>query len=194
MTGQRSSRHIFLPLCSLLASATTGICAAESRRSADRETEIRMALRTLVAACVLLSGVRFLTTAQPPEISNSFCKMFWLLGVPCDQVNVALVSGLKGKQSYKLGPVTPAQILANHTSAVGQVEYLNFTLAPTAMTMGCHVAGSSVSSLSFSLFDNGTNYCNLYKVLKGSGLTKTPGFMEFSNEWLCLGYGVSVCK
>uniref|UniRef100_A0A3B3DCE9 Uncharacterized protein n=1 Tax=Oryzias melastigma TaxID=30732 RepID=A0A3B3DCE9_ORYME len=154
-----------------------------------------MAPRTWVVACVLFSGVSILSTAQPPpEISNSFCKIFWLLGVPCGDVNVALVSGLKGKQSYKLGVVTPAQILANHTSAVGQVENLNFTLAPTAMTTGCHVAASSVSPFSFSLFDNGTNYCNLHRVMKGSGLTKSPGFMEFSNEWLCLGYGVSVCK
>ncbi|CAG5896576.1 unnamed protein product [Menidia menidia] len=107
---------------------------------------------------------------------------------------MAIVTGIKGKQSYKLGPVTPEQILANHTSAVGHIETLNFTLEPTTMSLGCHVEGSSMSPFWFSLFDNGTNYCNLYKVMKASGLPKTPGFVEFTNEWLCLGFGGSVCK
>lgn len=122
------------------------------------------------------------------------------------------------------------------------------------------VQGSSVSAFWFSLFDNGTNYCNLHNVIQGrwfhtlihyiivdfeknkhpfsqnvsnaitkfynqnqnsdlkcvnwepslsvdgwllsfcipfctgSGLTKAPGFIEFTNEWLCLGVGVAACK
>ncbi|KAI9544545.1 hypothetical protein NQZ68_001418 [Dissostichus eleginoides] len=96
--------------------------------------------------------------------------------------------------SYKLSSVTPDLIQANHTSAVGQVESVNFTMIPTAMSMGCHIEGSSISAFWFSLFDNGTNYCNLHNVIQGSGLTKAPGFMEFTNEWLCLGVGLSPCK
>uniref|UniRef100_A0A674NIK2 Uncharacterized protein n=1 Tax=Takifugu rubripes TaxID=31033 RepID=A0A674NIK2_TAKRU len=94
----------------------------------------------------------------------------------------------------QLGPVTPTCIQANHTSAVGQMEAVNFTIIPTTMATGCHVQGSSVSASWFSLFDNGTNYCNLRNIMKGSGLTKAPGFVEFTNEWLCLGCVITACK
>jgi len=46
----------------------------------------------------------------------------------------------------QLGPVTSGQILANHTSAVGHVENLNFTLEPTTMSLGCHVDVRYVSA------------------------------------------------
>ncbi|TKS79682.1 hypothetical protein D9C73_014088 [Collichthys lucidus] len=126
--------------------------------------------------------------------THAFCRIVWLLGVPCDQVNMAIVTQIKAMGSYKLGPVTPTGIQANHTSAVGQIESVNFTMTATSMSLGCHVDGSSVSAFWFSLFDNGTNYCNLRNIMQGSGLTKAPGFVEFTNEWLCLGVGLSACK
>uniref|UniRef100_A0A672IZ80 Uncharacterized protein n=1 Tax=Salarias fasciatus TaxID=181472 RepID=A0A672IZ80_SALFA len=83
----------------------------------------------------------------------------------------------------QLGPVTALKVQANHTSAIGQVESVNFTMT-----------GVSVSAFWYSLFDNGTNYCNLHNVIKGSGLSTAPGFVEFTNEWLCLGVGLAACK
>ena len=38
------------------------------------------------------------------------------------------------------------------------------------------------------------HYCLLFPVYTGSGLNKAPGFVEFTNEWLCLGFGLSACK
>uniref|UniRef100_A0A4W6BVZ4 Uncharacterized protein n=1 Tax=Lates calcarifer TaxID=8187 RepID=A0A4W6BVZ4_LATCA len=95
---------------------------------------------------------------------------------------------------FQLGSATPSLIQANHTSAVGQIENVNFTMNGTSMGLGCNVKGSSMSAFWYSLFDNGTNYCNLRNVIQGSGLSKAPGFVEFTNEWLCLGYGLSACK
>ncbi|KAK9538624.1 hypothetical protein VZT92_003785 [Zoarces viviparus] len=137
--------------------------------------------------CIVTNGV-------PTDTPHAFCKIVWLFGVPCEQVSMAIVTQMKAMGSYKLGPVTAALIQANHTSAVGQIESVNFTIISTAMSTGCHVEGSSVSAFWFSLFDNGTNYCNLHNVIQGSGLTKAPGFVEFTNEWLCLGVGLSACK
>ncbi|KAI3374844.1 hypothetical protein L3Q82_021387 [Scortum barcoo] len=153
-----------------------------------------MAVRTLVVACALFLGMCIITSGKPTETTHAFCKIVWLFGIPCNQVNMAIVTQIKAMGSYKLGSVTPTLIQANHTSAVGQIEGVNFTMTGTSMSMGCHVEGSSVSAFWFSLFDNGTNYCNLHNVIQGSGLTKTPGFMEFTNEWLCLGFGFSACK
>ncbi|KAM8850881.1 uncharacterized protein AB9W97_021861 [Spinachia spinachia] len=153
-----------------------------------------MAARTVAAACALLVGMCVAANSAPVDATHAFCKIVWLFGLPCDQVNVAIVTQLKAMGSYKLGPVTAAAIQANHTSAVGQTESVNFRMASTAMSLGCHVEGSSVSAFWFSLLDNGTNYCNLHNVIQGSGLAKAPGFVEFTNEWLCLGVGLSACK
>lgn len=35
--------------------------------------------------------------------------------------------------------MTPTSVQANHTSAVGQVEAVNFTVIPTTMAAGCHI-------------------------------------------------------
>lgn len=105
-----------------------------------------------------------------------------LFGVPCDRVNMAIVTQIKAMGSYKvrnlnrnlvshgcgcfgdchvtiintdlqnalfvvliqLGPVTPALIQANHTSAVGQIEGVNFTMIGTSMALGCHVEVSQM--------------------------------------------------
>ncbi|TNN67479.1 hypothetical protein EYF80_022285 [Liparis tanakae] len=152
-----------------------------------------MAAKTLVVACVLILGLGIVTNGAPSP-TQAYCKIVWLLGVPCDQVNMAIVTQVKAMGSYKLGPVTAALIQANHTSSVGQIESVNFTMMATAMSMGCHVEGLSVSAFWFSLLDNGTNYCNLHNVIQGSGLSKAPGFTEYTNEWLCLGLGLSACK
>nr|XP_061844148.1 uncharacterized protein LOC133624531 isoform X3 [Nerophis lumbriciformis] len=57
-------------------------------------------------------------------------------------------------------------IHANHTSAVGQVGSVNFTLSSTAVGLGCRVDGASMSAFWSSLFDNGTNYCNLRNIIQ----------------------------
>ncbi|KAL7385888.1 hypothetical protein ABVT39_001558 [Epinephelus coioides] len=153
-----------------------------------------MAVRTLVVACALFLGMCVVINGGPTETTHAYCKIVWLLGLSCDRVNMAIVTQIKAMGSYKLGSVTPSLVQANHTSAVGQIESVNFTMIPTVMSMGCHLEGTSVSAFWFSLFDNGTNYCNLRNVIQGSGLTKAPGFVEFTNEWLCLGVGLSACK
>ncbi|KAF1383724.1 hypothetical protein PFLUV_G00134810 [Perca fluviatilis] len=153
-----------------------------------------MAVRICVVACALFLGMCIVTNGGPSDTTHAFCKIVWLFGFPCDKVSMAILTQIKAMGSYKLGPVTSALIQANHTSAIGQIETVNFTMISTASGQGCHVDGSSVSAFWFSLFDNGTNYCNLHNVIQGSGLTKAPGFTEFTNEWLCLGVGVAACK
>ncbi|XP_077414429.1 uncharacterized protein LOC144044094 [Vanacampus margaritifer] len=153
-----------------------------------------MSAKIKFAALVLILGACVFAHGAPTEPTHAFCKIVWLLGVPCSKVNVAIVTQIKAMGSYKLGPVTPLLIQANHTSAVGQVESVNFTVSSTAMSLGCRVDGASTSAFWSSLFDNGTNYCNLRNVIQGSGLSKAPGFTEYINEWLCLGYGLSACK
>ncbi|CAB1437785.1 unnamed protein product [Pleuronectes platessa] len=153
-----------------------------------------MAARTLVVACALFLGLCIIASSKPADTTHAYCKIVWLLALPCNDVHMAVVTQIKTMASYKLGSVTPMLIQADHTSGVRQVEHVNFTMIPTAMDQGCHVEGSSMSEFWYSLLDNGTNYCNLHSVMQGSGLTNAPGFEEFTNEWLCLGFGLSTCK
>ncbi|XP_077470504.1 uncharacterized protein LOC144085286 [Stigmatopora argus] len=153
-----------------------------------------MSAKIKLGILILVLGLSAFTNGAPVEPTRAFCRIVWLLGVPCSQANVAIVTQIKAMGSYKLGPVTPVLIQANHTSALGQVESVNFTILAASMSMGCRVDGVSTSAFWSSLFDNGTNYCNLRNVMQGSGLTKAPGFTEFTNEWLCLGFGTSACK
>ncbi|MEQ2298668.1 hypothetical protein AMECASPLE_007598 [Ameca splendens] len=156
-----------------------------------------MAMRTfaVVVLCAVFLGVRIIAGGKEDNVptTNAYCKIVWLLGIPCEQVNVAIVTQIKDMASYKLVSLAPKLIQANHTSGFGQLERVNFTMIPTSMILGCHLQGTSVPAVWFSLFDNGANYCNLRNVIKGSGLDKAPGFLEFTNEWLCLGCGQSAC-
>uniref|UniRef100_A0A3B3DAR3 Uncharacterized protein n=1 Tax=Oryzias melastigma TaxID=30732 RepID=A0A3B3DAR3_ORYME len=156
-----------------------------------------MGFRALGVTCAVFVGVWVLTSgkdaAPPTTTTSAFCKIIWLIGVPCTEVNSAIVTQIKAMGSYTLGSVTSMAVQANHTSGVGQIESVNFTMAPTSVILGCHVQGTSVSAVWYSLFDNGINFCNLRNVIKGSGLYKAPGFLEFTNEWLCLGCGFSAC-
>lgn len=44
----------------------------------------------------------------------------------------------------------PDLIQANHTSAVGQSESVNFTITPTSLALGCHIEVSQILGLHLS--------------------------------------------
>ncbi|CAL8323351.1 unnamed protein product [Boreogadus saida] len=151
-------------------------------------------VRTLLVISACLVGMSLITTGQPVDHMEAYCKVVWLFGYPCAQVNKTILTQMKSMEQYKLGTVNADLIEATHTSVGGQIQMLNFTLLEAAMDMGCRVGGSSMSDYWLSLLDNGTNYCNLQNVIKGSGLINAPGYTEYTNEWVCLGYGLASCK
>lgn len=191
-----------------------------------------------------------------------------LLGVPCGDVNVALVSGLKGKQSYKVNKEDFCLYFEQFTNRNvflllhkvgcgdsssdsgqphlccgtswepklhfgahshdhglprgGNVHFLLpivwiipvrfLSLLPSAVRLPLCLRSRSACLITAQTTATSTESWKVCVhlldldfwfhpkaflpscVFIGSGLTKSPGFMEFSNEWLCLGYGVSVCK
>ncbi|XP_077374462.1 uncharacterized protein LOC144017085 [Festucalex cinctus] len=153
---------------------------------------------------ILLAGLAVLAAAVPvPVPYHAFCRTLWLFSSPCAAVSTTLVQQIQAfnpmfgcaKCHYTLGAGTPLGITANHSSTDGMaVENITFTFSPTVMTGGCRVTGQSTSLGFTSLLDNGLNYCNLYDLLSASGLSSGPGFMEMTNEWACLGYGLASCK
>ncbi|CAB1444385.1 unnamed protein product [Pleuronectes platessa] len=159
-----------------------------------------MTMKTLLLASALLAGLFGSLAAAPappaPSTYNAFCRTQWLFASPCAQINTTIVMQIQAMSpQYELVSVIADAIKANHTSVDGlQAETLTFFFSSTVMIGGCRVTAMSTSLGFTSILDNGLNYCNLYNLLSASGLTSSPGFMEMTNEWACLSYGLATCR
>lgn len=163
-------------------------------------------MRTLLLVSALFAGLFGSVAAVPvpvPVPYHAFCRSIWLFASPCAEIGTTLVQQIQAFSSlyrcdecqYMLVSATPLAIKANHTSVDGlQAENITMSLSTTVLTGGCRVTAQSTSLEFTSLLDNGLNYCNLYNLLSASKLTSAPGFMEMTNEWACLGYGLATCK
>uniref|UniRef100_A0A8C5HBX1 Uncharacterized protein n=1 Tax=Gouania willdenowi TaxID=441366 RepID=A0A8C5HBX1_GOUWI len=77
-------------------------------------------------------------------------------------------------------------IAAKHTTPFeGYVADINFRMVPYHFFSSCHVSAMSVSESWFAIRDHGRNYCNLYNLLEGSGLTESRGYKEVTSDFLC---------
>uniref|UniRef100_A0A3P9KVF5 Uncharacterized protein n=1 Tax=Oryzias latipes TaxID=8090 RepID=A0A3P9KVF5_ORYLA len=126
------------------------------------------------------------------------CKVEWYFGIPCRAVYESLVSQIKKWRSmsgcvtggqrclYKLQSASVHFISAKHTTPVkGSVDDINFRLVPFLFFSFCHVSAMSVSESWYAVRDHGTNYCNLYNLIEGSGLTESRGYREVTSEFFC---------
>ncbi|KAK1879356.1 Dynein regulatory complex subunit 7 [Dissostichus eleginoides] len=157
-------------------------------------------MKTLLLASALFAGLFVSLTAVPvpdpaPAPYHAFCKTMLFAG-PCTDIKTMLVTQiLASSPEYTLVSVVPGFVKANHTSPkTPEGESIIISLNPTILTGGCRMSALSTSNGFTSLFDGGQNYCNLYNLVSASGLMKEPGFMEITNEWACLGYGLATCS
>ncbi|KAM8850880.1 uncharacterized protein AB9W97_021860 [Spinachia spinachia] len=157
-------------------------------------------MSTLLLASALFAGLLGSAgSLPPPEPAPSpyraFCRTLWLFASPCVEVRTKLVKQIQASGPYQLVSVNPVYIKANHTSLERPLgEDISFSLSPTVLTDGCRVTATSNSFGFTSLLDGGLNYCNLHNLLSASGLSSAPGFMEMTNEWVCLSIGLATCK
>ncbi|KAG7229246.1 hypothetical protein INR49_012903 [Caranx melampygus] len=163
-------------------------------------------MKTLLLTSALFAVLFGSIAAVPfpvPVPYHAFCRTLWLFAKPCAEISTTMMQQIQALSprlgcnecQYMLVSANPRAIRANHTSLDGvQAESLMFTFTPTIMTAGCRVSAQSTSLGFTSLLDDGLNYCNLYYLLSASGLTAAPGFLEMTNEWACLGYGLASCK
>uniref|UniRef100_A0A6Q2Y4C9 Uncharacterized protein n=1 Tax=Esox lucius TaxID=8010 RepID=A0A6Q2Y4C9_ESOLU len=126
------------------------------------------------------------------------CKVEWYFSVPCKQVFESLVTQIKkwrtmsscamGGQKclYKLQASASHFIAAKHTTPFKKsVDDITFRLVSSLLSSHCHVSAMSVSENWYAIKDHGTNYCNLYNLMEGSGLTDAPGYKEITSDFLC---------
>ncbi|XP_056611029.1 uncharacterized protein LOC130427524 isoform X1 [Triplophysa dalaica] len=118
------------------------------------------------------------------------------IGIPCFDVSALLVNQIKEWSTetctgtsqrcrYSLTTVNADDITATHTTPVMRfVDDLTFNLSsPHPDT--CDVQGRSVSRSWYAMFDGGTNYLNMYNLMRGSGLFSSPSFTESTSDRLC---------
>uniref|UniRef100_A0A3B3RGZ4 Uncharacterized protein n=1 Tax=Paramormyrops kingsleyae TaxID=1676925 RepID=A0A3B3RGZ4_9TELE len=73
-----------------------------------------------------------------------------------------------------------------HTTPVKKfVDDVSFRLVPSDLYTHCRVSGFSISETWYVAFNHGTNYCNLYNLMEGSGLTDVPGYKEMTSAFIC---------
>ncbi|XP_060928020.1 uncharacterized protein LOC133002262 isoform X2 [Limanda limanda] len=128
-------------------------------------------------------------------------------GIPCQVVSKSLVSQIKkwrtmegctmGGQRclYKLQSASDHFIAAKHTSPFKRyVDDINFRLGHSYFFTCCHVSAMSISETWYAIKDHGTNYCNLYNLIEGSGLTEARGYKEVTSDFECTQRSSANCS
>lgn len=151
----------------------------------------------------IIFGTFAFTTAGP---LHAQCNVEWFFGIPCHDVFIALVTQIKQwttadncahggeKCLYKLESSDVHFIKAKHTTPVKKyVDDLTFRLLPYPANTNCHVVAFSVSEAWYAILDYGTNYCNLFNLVEGSGLNQSPGYKEVTNDFICTQHSTANC-
>ncbi|KAI7792696.1 uncharacterized protein LOC130547423 [Triplophysa rosa] len=162
-----------------------------------------MRISNFLLICVITFGICELRSAGP---LHAQCKVEWYFGLPCRSVYEALVTQIKkwrtastcatGGQKclYKLQSASVHFISAKHTAAVKKyVEDINFRLVSYGF-FHCRVSAMSVAETWYAVTDHGTNYCNLYNLMEGSGLIEAPGYKEITSDFLCTQRSSADCS
>uniref|UniRef100_A0A672RDH3 Si:ch73-250a16.5 n=1 Tax=Sinocyclocheilus grahami TaxID=75366 RepID=A0A672RDH3_SINGR len=177
--------------------STAGLLPDEAvSRSADSpcgSNRTKTACVSVLAALVLGVGVLCALAAGP---LHAQCFIEWKIGIPCFDVSSLLVNQIKewstetcpGKSQrclYSLVSVNAEDITATHTTPVMRfVDDITFNLSSPDPD-SCDIQGRSVSQSWYAILDSGTNYLNMYNLMRGSGLSSSPSFTESTSDRLC---------
>ncbi|XP_073768487.1 uncharacterized protein isoform X2 [Danio rerio] len=154
---------------------------------------VRMLCVSAVGILVLGVGILCALAAGP---LHAQCAVQWKIGIPCFDVSSLLVNQIKEWSTescpgtsqrclYSLVSVNTEDISATHTTPVmGFVDEISFNLSSPDPD-SCDVQGRSVSRSWYAILDSGTNYLNMYNLMRGSGLSSSPDFSESTSDRLC---------
>ncbi|KAJ8396136.1 hypothetical protein AAFF_G00022090 [Aldrovandia affinis] len=161
-----------------------------------------MHTKTLLVAALIVGSCGVITAEAVPLM----CKAVWVIGASCEDVSTALVNQIKSwtgidgcatggeKCLYELVSVNQTHIFAKHTNPTDKsVDNLTFILKRHRESPACRTVGISVSAADGKTRDSGTNYCNLWNLVEGSGLTSISLFKEITNDWMCNERSTAKC-
>jgi len=161
----------------------------------------RIMLRIILASCLALASA-----SKDPFHAD--CKVKWTLSESCESAQEKIVNQMilwdnedcgtqDGDSSphgqkclYKHTGTDGMVTLGTHTTPIHKyVDDLTFTFISGD---GCLVDAYSQSE-TLSLLDYGTNYCNLFNLMDGSGLTNDPSFSEDTSNSQCTQWSTADC-
>merc|ERR1711953_84604 len=154
---------------------------------------------------VLVSSV----TSDP---LHAECDVTWTLSIDCEEAQQMVVAQMNewennpcpdpvdGKPNgqkckYKHTGDVDLVTTGTHTTPIHEyVDDLTFTfeVSQSRADVKCVVKANSISE-TLSLLDYGTNYCNLYNLMDGSGLVNDPAWSEDTNDRKCTQYSDAQC-
>merc|ERR1719410_1765208 len=149
-----------------------------------------------------------LGSAFPKDLLHAECSVKWTVSLDCEGTQQKIVDQMNLWDNEdcgtKPGDTSPhgQKCLYKHTGNDGltttgthptpiarYVDDLTFTFVPGD---GCLVDAYSRSE-TLSLLDYGTNYCNLFNLMDGSGLVNDPSFYEETNDRICTQWSTADC-
>merc|ERR1712183_525422 len=164
-----------------------------SNKLTSSETAVMMKV-ALIVLTVCLSY----TSA---DLLHASCSVKWTLSESCDNVQTMIVNQMNlwdnedcgtkpgddqphgQKCLYHHDRDVELTTYGTHTTPIHRyVDDLTFQFIPK--DFGCLVDAFSQSE-TLSLLDYGTNYCNLFNLMDGSGLVLDPMFSEDTNDLIC---------
>jgi len=148
--------------------------------------------------------------AVDKDLLHAECNVKWTLSESCATAQQKIINQMdlwdNEDCGTKPGDTAPngQKCLYHHTGTEGAVttgthttpihryvDDLDFTFVEGGET-NCLVDAHSKSE-TLSLLDYGTNYCNLYNLMDGSGLVLDPEFSEDTNDRICTQRSTADC-
>ncbi|XP_018402428.1 PREDICTED: uncharacterized protein LOC108779505 [Cyphomyrmex costatus] len=167
-----------------------------AERSKNVETK-RLIGMLVVLLCIMIGGTLF------PYPLHASCIVKWRFDDPCSHVMQKFRRQITNWSSWntcrqrddtcqytlKL-PVENNIIRATHRTSKS-LERIEIVFEE--MNNTCFAKAASVSSGWFTIFDYGTNYCNLHNLIVGAGLDRHAKFQELTNDAVCTQFNMAVC-
>merc|ERR1712241_522194 len=157
-------------------------------------------IRIMKTYCILPFLVA-LAFAKPRDLLHAECNVDWTVSIDCATAQTKIVQqinewdnedcetkpgdtephGQKCLYKHTWDATNPTQSFGTHTTPIARyVDDFDFTFEDQN-DGSCSIKGHSISE-TLSLLDYGTNYCNVYNLMDGSGLTQDPGYSESTND------------
>ncbi|XP_076858998.1 uncharacterized protein LOC143512496 [Brachyhypopomus gauderio] len=161
-----------------------------------RRTNCNVVCVSVLVLVVLCIG---LLAAVAAEHIQAQCSVIWDINISCFDVSSLLVNQIKEwatescppksrKCMYSLVAVNDDDIVAMRTTPIMRfVDDITFNFSSPSSN-SCEIKANSASRSWYAILDSGTNYLNMYNLMKGSGLSSSPSFTESTSDHECTKY------
>jgi len=120
----------------------------------------------------------------------------WNTNTSCPTVNEScpkMPCGQRCLYTYDESKTEANKIFGKHETPVKRYsDSLSFEFEQSGDV--CKVKGYSSSDLWYAILDYGTNYCNIWNLVDGAGLTGKDGFVETTSDSVCTQYSSRDCS